>query len=878
MYFPSFLIKENTLNLKAIKRRIIKESMSNKNIAVQKFHEEVALKFQLYNGLFTSLPFHKIENTGILLALFLKVCQDGYEAKKSPVQIVDSFFKKHTSYTTEKEQSDLLFRFVQYAERQVVLFDALEDAAFSIVNDMNGTGSLRQLESEITTDHQKKKLQNKLEDFSVRLVLTAHPTQFYPGSVLGIINDLSKALMKDNTTQVNMCLQQLGKTAFFKKEKPTPYGEAVSLIWFLENVFYKAFGQIADSMSNSFYNELNHKNSVVKLGFWPGGDRDGNPFVNTETTLKVADALYLSILKCYYLDVRKLRRRLTFSGVEEIVQQLEKELYDTVFLSAKVVKLTKLHILNSLKKIIKILEERHGGLFKGMVSSLINKVEIFGLYFATLDIRQDSSVHTSIINEISLNHKAIGVGYSKLSQKEKIEQLVNLKASKLLKSNVPVSNDCIDVIKAVKKIQERNGEEGCNRYIISHSTSALSVIEVYGLFLLSGWNATKIPIDIVPLFETIDDLINAPAILQELFSIPQYRKHIERRGNVQTIMVGFSDGTKDGGYLMANWSIFKAKEELTAVCKSFDVEVIFFDGRGGPPARGGGKSHQFYASLGKDISSKEVQITIQGQTISSNFGMPDAARFNTEQLINAGLKNDVLSSGVQTLVQSEKYLLQSLADASLQAYLQLKNDPLFLEYLSFASPLSFYGKTNIGSRPAKRSSAAKLTLSDLRAIPFVGAWSQIKQNVTGYYGVGLALENAEKEGKLKDYVALYKNSLFFKTMIDNCEMATLKCFFPLTAHLAKHPVFGGFWKNIYEEYLRTKKYLTLLTGNAELMQSYPVDKLSIAMRERIMLPLLTIQQFAISKNAEGSKVDKEVLGKLVMRCSFGIINAGRNSA
>lgn len=852
--------------------------MNNKNIAVQKFNEEVALKFQLYNGLFTSLPFHKIENTGILLALFLKVCQDGYEAKKSPVQIIESFFKKHTNYTLEKDKLDLLFRFVQYAERQVVLFDALEDAAFSMVNDMNGPGSLHQLESEITTDHQKKKLQHKLKDFSVRLVLTAHPTQFYPGAVLGIINDLSKALMKNNTTQVNMYLQQLGKTAFFKKEKPTPYDEAVSLIWFLENVFYSAYGQIADAVSNSFYNEMNHKSGIVKLGFWPGGDRDGNPFVNTETTLKVAAALHISILKCYYLDVRELRRRLTFSGVESILQQLEKDLYDTVFLSTKIVKLSKQHILNSLKKIIEILEEKHGGLFKNMVISLINKVEIFGLYFASLDIRQDSSVHISIINEVALNSNALGAGYTKLSRKEKIERMVNVKASRTLKSNNPLSIDCIDVIKAIKRIQESNGEDGCNRYIISHSTSALSVIEVYALFLLSGWSASKMSVDIVPLFETIDDLINAPAILKELFSTPQYRKHIKLRGNVQTIMVGFSDGTKDGGYLMANWSIFKAKEELTAVCKSFDVEVIFFDGRGGPPARGGGKSHQFYASLGRDISSKEVQITIQGQTISSNFGMPDAARFNTEQLINAGIKNDVLSSNVQTLEQNEKYLLQSLADVSLQAYLQLKNDPLFLEYLSYASPLSFYGNTNIGSRPSKRSSAAKLTLSDLRAIPFVGAWSQLKQNVTGYYGVGFSLEKADKEGKLNDYIQLYKNSLFFKTMIDNCEMATLKCFFPLTAHLAKHPVFGQFWKNIFEEYLRTKKYLSLLTGNKELMQSYPVDKLSIAMRERIMLPLLTIQQYAISKNSEESRMDKEVLGKLVMRCSFGIINAGGNSA
>ena len=853
--------------------------MNNSIHGVQKFQEEVALKFQLYNGLFTSLPFHKIENTGVLLALFLKLCEDGFAARKSPVQIVENFFKNHTSFKTEKENRDLLFRFVQFAERQVVLFDALEDAAFSQVHDMAGSGSLRQLVSEINTDQQKRKFEQKLQDFSVRLVLTAHPTQFYPGAVLGIINDLSKAFIKDNTTQVNMYLQQLGKTAFFKKQKPTPYDEAVSLIWFLENVFYTAFGNIADQITAGFPDISGKRNELVKLGFWPGGDRDGNPFVDTATTLKVAAALHISILKCYYLDIRKLRRRLTFSGVETILQQLEKQLYDNVFLPEQPAYLSKEQILTTLQKIIKIIDEQHAGLFREMVSSLINKVRIFGLHFAALDIRQDSSVHKEIILQIAKDTKMPGKNYLTSTDNEKVEILV--KAKPLPKNfglKDPVQNDCMEVIKGIREIQLKNGEEGCHRYIISHATSVLSIMEVYGLFLMSGWAPAKINVDFVPLFETIDDLTNAAAIMQRVFEIPAYRQHIACRKNVQTIMVGFSDGTKDGGYLMANWSIFKAKEQLTKVCRAFDVEVIFFDGRGGPPARGGGKSHQFYASLGKEIGSKEVQITIQGQTISSNFGMPDAARFNTEQLINAGVKNEILNATVQTLQPADKQILQELADTSFDAYVVLKNDPMFLEYLSHASPLSVYSQTNISSRPAKRSASAKLTLADLRAIPFVGAWSQIKQNVTGYYGVGLALEKAESDGKLDQYQALFKNSLFFRTMIENCEMATLKCFFPLTAHLAKHPIYGIFWKNIHDEYLRTKKYLALLTGHDQLMEAYPVDRLSMAMRERIMLPLLTIQQYAIAKNVIAETEEQEIFGKLVMRCSFGIINAGRNSA
>ena len=223
-----------------------------------------------------------------------------------------------------------------------------------------------------------------------------------------------------------------------------------------------------------------------------------------------------------------------------------------------------------------------------------------------------------------------------------------------------------------------------------------------------------------------------------------------------------------------------------------------------------------------------------------------------------------------------------MADNSFITYTQLKNHPDFLDYLLHVSPLKFYSETNIGSRPAKRSASARLSLKDLRAIPFVGAWSQLKQNVTGYYGVGTALQKMEKE-KFNKLKLLYQESLFFKTLIDNCEMAMRKCFFPLTEYLSKDEKYGDIWNNIYQEFLLTEKYLSLLTGKGELMASYPVEQLSIGMRERIVLPLATIQQYAISsiRTMEKEMVVnplKESYEKLVIRCSFGIINAGRNSA
>ncbi|HVZ96850.1 MAG TPA: phosphoenolpyruvate carboxylase [Chitinophagaceae bacterium] len=851
---------------------------------LQHFKNYVGIKFQLYNSLFTSLPFHRIEKTGILLSLFVNICEEGYKKKLSPAEIIQDFFARHTSLTGEADRVDLLFRFTQYVERQVVLFDALEDAAFTHVHDINGPGTLKQLEFEVLQKNKQEALAKKLEDFSIELVLTAHPTQFYPGSVLGIINDLSKALSENNASLINMYLQQLGKTPFFKKEKPTPFDEAMSLIWYLENVFFTAAGRILAFMKNQFPEAMHSNNPVIKMGFWPGGDRDGNPFVNTTTTLKVADALRGGIIKCYYLEIRKLKRRLTFKGVEGMLTDMEKQLYNNIFIPGNRTDITKEDILRVLNTVRETLIYQHNGLFLHLVDNLINKVHVFGLHFASIDIRQDSSIHKKVYEALVAAENVLPKNYMQFTTEQKIDFLTT-NATILEEKDYgdPVINDTLESIKAIKTIQEYNGEPGCNRYIISHSSNALNVLEVYGLFILCGWEKEKMNVDIVPLIETIDDLQHADQMLKVLYENEVYRSHLRRRNNTQTVMLGFSDGTKDGGYLMGNWSIYKAKENLTKISGKYDVNIIFFDGRGGPPARGGGKTHKFYASMGRNIANHEIQLTIQGQTVSSNFGTVDAAQFNIEQLIHAGIANDIFSVKKITLEEDEEALVQQLADESFEAYTALKDHPDFMDYLVHISPLKFYNETNIGSRPAKRGGAGRLTFDDLRAIPFVGAWSQLKQNVTGYYGVGTALQKMKERGKFGDLKRLYRNSLFFKTIIDNCEMAMKKCFFPLTEYLSKDEKYGEIWNMIHNEYVITEKNLFQLTGHNELMSEYPVEQMSIAMREKIVLPLVTIQQFAIANIRELDKNMvknnlKDTYEKLAMRCSFGIINAGRNSA
>jgi phosphoenolpyruvate carboxylase len=851
-----------------------------------RFNENVLSKYQIYNSVFMTLPFDTISNTGVLLPLFHELCKKGFQEGKNPTQIIGTFFNKYQENPSEKEKIALLFQFIQYIERQVVLFDAIEDAAFPIVNNMDGIGTLRNSKEIAILGDKKEALKAHLEDFKVRVVLTAHPTQFYPGTVLGIITDLDKAIQEDDLLLIKKLLAQLGKTPFYKKSKPTPFDEAVSLIWYLENVFYHAISKIYNYIQNNIYDGEPMDNEIIDLGFWPGGDRDGNPFVTTEITLNVAERLRQSILRSYYRDVRRLKRRFTFDGVQEILATVEKRLYKHVVRSYGKLNFSQSILLKELAKAREIIADKHQSLFIEELDDFINKVRIFGFHFATLDIRQDSRVHHQAFTQIVKDLQNIGdttfpENYTHLSEQEQIEILAVVKGSidpKILTDKTSVNT--IESIYALKEIQLRNGERGANRYIISNNQTALNVMETFAMLNLCGFE-NELPVDVIPLFETVEDLQNAEEVMHTLYTNRTYRYHLEKRGNKQTIMLGFSDGTKDGGYLMANWGIFKAKEALTRISRAFDIEVIFFDGRGGPPARGGGKTHQFYASLGPTIEDKEIQLTVQGQTISSNFGTKNSAQYNLEQLLSSGIKNEIFTK--DQLNDGNREIIEDLAATSYKTYVAFKNHPKFLPYLEKMSTLKYYAKTNIGSRPSKRSNSATLDFSALRAIPFVGSWSQLKQNVPGFFGVGTALKKYEDAGRFEEVVAFYNASDFFKTLLENSMMSLTKSFFELTAYMADDAEFGEFWKLIHEEYKTTKRLLLKLAGHKELMENFPIGKASIEIREQIVLPLLTIQQFALKQiqelqATEGNALEIEVYEKMVMRSLFGNINASRNSA
>lgn len=849
------------------------------NDSKKAFEELVSLKYQVFNSIFLTLELDGVHKTGILLPLLSEHCREGFSENQTPKEIITTFFEEHQDFKTDKSKIDQLFRFIQYIERQVVLVDSLEDAAYGEVNSLEGAGSFKSFYEEVQNKNAEENLLEALRNFRTRIVLTAHPTQFYPGAVLGIITDLAGAIERNDLTQIRQLLAQLGKTPFFKKEKPSPFDEAVSLTWYLENIFYESIPAIYRSVYDKIGEraaDIFKKNALIQLGFWPGGDRDGNPFVDAQITRDVADRLRTSIMKCYYRDIRNLKRKITFRKSADILAEIERKLYLASFVRPEDPPMKAGWIQNRLDELRESVVKDHNGLYLEELDKLRDRFKIFGFHFSSLDLRQDSRVIKKAFESVTALEKA--------SKNNDFDALLATRQAKgIPKIEEPVLKDVFESMAVMKDIQKLNGSLGCYRYIISNCRNELDVARVFAIAKYTGLGE-QMYIDIIPLFETIDDLATAAEVMEKLYDNEVYSKHLANRKKKQVVMLGFSDGTKDGGYITANWSIFKAKERITEVSRKHGIRVVFFDGRGGPPARGGGNTHKFYASLGPSIESSQIQITIQGQTISSNFGTYQSSRFNLEQLLTAGLQNAVFQDGDRILTSDERTLLEELSEYSYQTYQDFKSHPRFVPYLEEMSTLKYYGETNIGSRPSKRGKSDKLKFEDLRAIPFVGAWSQLKQNVPGFYGFGTAMEKMDKQGRLDEVKNLYKNSLFFRTLAENSMQSLSKSYFELTKYMEKDPEYGDFWKMIYDESRRSKAYLLKVSGQRELLESNPSIKASISLRENIVLPLLTIQQYALmrikelEKSGKGNSATSNNLKKLVIRSLYGNINASRNSA
>ncbi|MBU2098575.1 MAG: phosphoenolpyruvate carboxylase, partial [Gammaproteobacteria bacterium] len=483
------------------------------------FEELVELNYQLYNSLFLTLPLDAVEQTGTLLPLLTEACEEGLQQGHDPVSIISEFFRQHRRHFTEKEQIQFLFKIIQYVERQVVLIDALEDASYSRIHQIENKSSLIRLTERAVDEGRADKLGAILQNFGVRVVLTAHPTQFYPGQVLAIISDLTDAISGARIGEVRDLLQQLGNTPFFQKQKPTPYDEAVLLTWYLGNIFYPAIGDLVDPLAARFPDQVNSNSELVSIGFWPGGDRDGNPFVTTGTTLKVAARLRFTVLQCYHQDLRQIKRRLTFAGVYELLDKLEKRIHDELIEKDHRQPVSLEHIFSVLDEAEQLVRDKYQSMFIEQVQSFRRKVFLFGLHFASIDIRQDSRVMAQALDAVIAGQPGIlPANLAELPEQQQIDALLTCSGiADASVSDDPVIRDTIESMSVISRIQQNNGERGAHRYIISNCRGPVDVAKVMALFRLCGWGDDAISVDIVPLFETVSDLQGGGASMTSLY-------------------------------------------------------------------------------------------------------------------------------------------------------------------------------------------------------------------------------------------------------------------------------------------------------------------------------------------------------------------------
>jgi phosphoenolpyruvate carboxylase len=874
------------------------------------FDEQVSTRYRLYSGLLLGLPYDLLQRVGRLLPVFAEHCRKGLQQKESPTDIVRRFFTDNP-LLTDVAPDDALFLFLQMVERQVVLFDALEESSFPDMHDPAGPGSVSDVLDEVWRDNRRGDLAEILQEAATRIVLTAHPTQFYPDTVQYIIQDLRSALKKNDPADVERLLLQLGKTRCSNPERPSPVDEARSVLRPLEEVFYDVLPKIAARMLVAAHGREHMPRNLppqpnLQIGFWPGGDRDGNPFVTAQVTLEVARLLKERVIASHYAAATALSRRLTFAGVHERMLVLLDRLRLTWLQAADATRATgegafatAQELQDELLVLRKIIMRDHQRLFLDELDDLILKVHLFGFHFASIDVRQSSDVFLRTLREIVGqigDALPLSAGERDLIAKaERCQDVPFALLERLLERDwsqpqigreglSPLAQDTVDVLRMVPGIQTSNGELALHRIVISHTRGAEDVLVVLLLARLAGMPPDHGRLDVVPLFESIEDLDHSEDILGHLFSSPVYRTVLDQRQERQVVMVGFSDGTKDGGYLAANWSIRQAKRRMTTLGRAQGIRLVFFDGRGGPPARGGGNTHRFYRSRDANIEQWDTQLTIQGQTISSNFGNPEMASHHVEQLFTANIENLLSRSNANDPPDEFLPLLGELSSLSLAAYRELRDDPNLVPFLTQASPLPLFDHLTIASRPVSRRASDKVDLDSLRAIPFVATWSVLKMQISGFYGLGTALERVMNDGREDELRRLYQQSRFFRALLDNAAMSLVKSRFDITAHLERDPALGPLWSTIRDEARRVESSILHISRQPWLLANDSLVRASIRLREEIVFPLLVIVHDAFARYndhcARGTQDSPEAVHarKMALKGIAAVINATRNAA
>ena len=764
-----------------------------------------------------------------------------------------------------------------------------------------------------------------LAGLRIEPVFTAHPTEATRRTLLEKQQRLARALIERFDSALTPREERAGRermrteitsawqTEEYPEARMTVANEREHVLFYLTDVIYRVlpvfYERLAEALAAAGIEAAPADlPGLVSFGSWVGGDMDGNPNVSAATLREtLADqrrrvlALYRHELDALYRRLSQSRGRVGFDAVVlERVEAYALRFPDTedripvrhagmpyrrllAHVQARLAATASGNsagyagpeeLLEDLRPIRASLID-HGGLHAGLfaLERLIRRIETFGFHLATLDVRQDALIHRRAVGRL--------LGDSGWESRTAAERAAILRRDPPAATEPDaLSGPVLEVFRAVREGRERHGADAVGPYIISMAQGADDVFAVLWLAGRAGLRdgAGRIPLDVAPLFETVEDLDNAAAVMRELFDDAEYRAHLAARGNRQTIMVGYSDSNKDGGLAAARWALYLAQAELAEVCAQAGLALTIFHGRGGTVSRGGGKTHSAVLASPAGTVQGRLRVTEQGEMIDAKYGLRGIALRTLEQSAAAVLLATASEAAGAARPRGADAVMDVLASTSREAFRALVYDsPDFVDYFRGATPIDVIERMKIGSRPASRRS--KAGVEDLRAIPWVFSWTQSRQIITGWYGLGTGLAAAAAAHGEESLRRLSREWRFFDALLDDAEMVLAKTDMPIAERYAAlaGPAPAHHFRAIREEFERTVEWILRLRGHRRLLDGDPTLQRSIRLRNPYVDPMSLLQVDLLARWREENRPEGTLLDALfatVNGIARGLQNTG----
>ena len=768
-------------------------------------------------------------------------------------------------------------------------------------------------------------LKEWLENFSVRPVFTAHPTEAARRSVLSKMTTIAKLLEQPDSQIKNERLAEaidlLWQTDELRLGRPEPLDEAVNSIYYLDELLLETVPEVLAEFVNEVKKlgiDLSLSARPLRFGTWIGGDRDGNPNITAEVTKAAILLQNAHFTRTMFQHLDELRQALSIStklaGVSKeleksVAQDLEKlpeiearyrriNVEEPYRLKATAIRhklaLTQARhvaglphfpgrdyqntaeLLQDFEIMRSSLEANNGSLIaNGLIDRIMRSINAFGLTHATMDIREHSETHHKVLNQLFGG-----------SDEELIDKYLISDTNADTKSLDEQGSKCFKTFSAINELIDRYGSEVIESYIISMTKSSNDVMAAVLIAKNAGLISLKedksfAKIGFVPLLETVAELRAAGEILDNLLSNKNYRKIVDLRGGVQEIMLGYSDSNKDAGITTSQWEIHKAQRKLRDIAIKHGVKLRLFHGRGGSVGRGGGPTYDALIALPWGSIDGQIKMTEQGEVISDKFGLPALAKENLELTLAAALEATVLNRKPRQPsddLRNWDECMDLISENAFKAYRELVDQKDLPAYFYASTPVEQLGNMFLGSRPSRRPDAAS-GLESLRAIPWVFGWTQSRQIVPGWYGVGSGLKAAREAGKSDLLQSLLKEWHFFRTFISNVEMTLAKTDLEIAQRYVNalvDPSLHKIFDQIKKEFDLTVKELLLMTNEKEILGNQPILARTLQIRDTYLAPIQLLQ-ISLLKRVRAQSEPDQLLARALLLTINGVAAGLRNT-